>query len=56
MWHDFTTPPTLVKQIAQQANVLIANSLATRNFLRKNIEKTALKKIKIIFDCIICEI
>jgi len=48
MWHDFTTPPTLVKQISQQANVLIVNSLPTRNFLRKNIEKTALKKIKII--------
>lgn len=49
MFHDFTTRPNkLINLIAGRANVLIANSLATRNWLHDTIDKKHQSKVKIV--------
>lgn len=48
MLHDFTTPPQIMRRIAQKADVLIANSLPTRNWLHDAIEAKDQSKIRIV--------
>ena len=48
-FHDFTVRPRfLLRAICSSAEILCANSVATRNFLRKKIAKKNFSKIKII--------
>ncbi len=48
MLHDFTTPNHIIRRIAGQADILIANSLPTRNWLHEVIAEKDQKKIKIV--------
>ncbi len=48
MFHDFTVPKFLVKAIGNTADVLIANSMPTRNFLRNCIANKNYDKIQIV--------
>ncbi len=48
-FHDFTVrPSSLVKNIGQYADVLVANSIPTRQYLRAEINEKDLKKIRIV--------
>ncbi len=49
MFHDFTTrPEILIKSIGRKANTVIANSVPTRNWLRKNFDEKDHSKIRIV--------
>ncbi len=48
MFHDFTIPDFLLRQICKNADILIANSTPMRNHLRKIIPKSHHHKIRII--------
>ena len=49
MMHDFTTrPPQLISQIGAQADVVIANSMPTRSWLRQQIESKHHEKLRLI--------
>ena len=48
MFHDFTVPKFLVKKIGATADILIANSVPTRNFLRARIDPAHYEKIRIV--------
>ncbi len=48
MFHDFTIPKFLVRRIAKTSDILIANSMATRNYLREIIPASCYDKIRII--------
>lgn len=48
MNHDFTVPRMLLRKISRTADVLIANGMPSREFLRKSIASRDFKKIKII--------
>ncbi len=48
MFHDFTIPDFLIKRIAKQANLLVANSMAMRNRLREVIPSKYYNKIRIV--------
>ncbi len=48
MFHDFTVPKFLVRWIAREADVLIANSVPMRNTLRRTINKADYDKILIV--------
>ena len=48
MFHDFTVPTFLLRRITGTADVLIANAVTTRNFLRKNSSSKNFEKIRIV--------
>jgi len=49
IFHDFTTrPPWLLRLIAKRADTLVANSIPTRQYLRKVLEESDYKKIRIV--------
>lgn len=48
MFHDFTVPNFLVRSIGKRADVLVANSMATRNYLRKILPEHCYDKIRIV--------
>lgn len=49
IFHDFTTrPPWLLRMIAKRADILIANSMPTRQYLRDVLYESQYKKIRII--------
>ena len=49
IFHDFTTrPPWLLRMIARRADILIANSLPTRQYLRNHLPEVDHSKIRII--------
>ncbi|HEY5714053.1 MAG TPA: glycosyltransferase, partial [Candidatus Gracilibacteria bacterium] len=48
MIHDFTTPTRLMKAMASQSDVVIANSMPTRNHLHGILRERDKKKIKIV--------
>ncbi|MCF7917752.1 glycosyltransferase [Candidatus Gracilibacteria bacterium] len=57
MIHDFTVPAFLIKRIAKKADIMIANGMPARAFLRKHMRVQDFHKIKIIengvdFSCI----
>ncbi|MCK5460806.1 glycosyltransferase family 4 protein [Candidatus Gracilibacteria bacterium] len=48
-FHDFTLRPKFLLQwVCNRADVLVANALPTRNFLRENISKKNFRKIRIV--------
>ncbi|MDH3324437.1 MAG: glycosyltransferase family 4 protein, partial [Candidatus Peregrinibacteria bacterium] len=49
VFHDFTTrPDVLLKQICHSADILVANSMPTRKYLRERIAEPDTKKIRLI--------
>ncbi len=49
IFHDFTTrPPWLLRLIAKKADILVANSMPTRQYLRDVLYESQYKKIRII--------
>ncbi len=48
MFHDFTVPNFLVRNISRHADVLIANGVPLRNFLRERINSKNYEKIRIV--------
>lgn len=48
MLHDFTIPKFLLRKICAKANVIIVNSIATRQYVRECITARDQKKIKIV--------
>lgn len=49
IFHDFTTrPPWLLRQICLKSDILIANSLPTRRYLREALPESKHRKIRII--------
>ena len=48
MFHDFTTPKFVIRSMAGEADVLIANSMATRGHLRARIAERHYDKIQIV--------
>ncbi|MCF7830829.1 glycosyltransferase family 4 protein [Candidatus Gracilibacteria bacterium] len=48
MNHDFTVPAFLLRKIASCADILIANSIPCREYLRRIINKKDFKKVRII--------
>ena len=48
MFHDFTTPPKIIQLMSPQADILIANSIPTRGFLRDALLEKYYDKIRIV--------
>lgn len=46
--HDFTVPPFLMKKIAKRADVIVANSIPSRQFVRGFLTEKQYSKIRII--------
>ncbi len=49
MFHDFTTrPKSLLQYICKKSDIIISNSIPTRNYVRKNLSESQHKKIRIV--------
>ncbi len=46
--HDFTVPPFLMQKISKRADIIIANSVPSRQFVRKFLTEKQYEKIRII--------